>query len=724
MNRHATRLLLLNGAPAYRRLGAIVAGVALGTGMLLILLGAFMKMPDRDLRTAWAQTDGEWVDMLESAPAPAPDQLLIKTRVDAYEDTFIEVVTVATTSDTYVRLPDGSLPPRPGEYYASPSVLEAISEAPADQLAERYGNIGGEIPAEMLKGPSQSIVLVGVPWEQLADRFDTTIQDGFTEQPRWGDSLTYQVVLAMGAIALLVPILLLVSIVSQLGAAERRERLATVRLIGAGRKAVAAMSGAEMFFAGLVGAVLGVGVALGLRPLAAQLLISGTTSYQADLMPSVGWTVGAVIGVGLLAGFAAWWRAYRDDVGALGATREREEKPATAWRVVLLALGLVAVVGSAVIARQLPELAEEVSYLMLAGFAATAVGVVIAGPWLTKITARIVRKSAGSAAAVVAAGRLERHPRATFRSVAGLVIAVFVVSVFAGSASAIVGIAQPRDEEGALRLDTLLGYVDESVATSQVVDRLQAVDGVTEVVLTYGPEDPQQMGVAMRPEDARTIGAVDVPESPGVLIDMFGMLAGNLDSGWFTEPQPLDEVPGGEPQNILVITDGEQASIERARTVLIADTSPSISPVTRTDYANRGALEIEQELAVMAYLGMGIAIGISALSLTVATVAAALDRRRTFGLLRLSGMPTSQLRRTVALEATLPLAITLVVSAGLGFVVAGSLLTALADGMSLGWPDTMYWGAIGASLLLAALGVSASFGTVRRSTEVQSTRFE
>lgn len=724
MNRHATRLLLLNGAPAYRRLGAIVAGVALGTGMLLILLGAFLNMPDRDLRTAWAQKDGEWIDMYESVPDPAADKLLINTRVDSFNDTFIEVVTVATTADTHVRLPDGSLPPRPGEYYASPSVVEAVAAAPADQLAERYGTAGGEILAEMLKGPSQRIVLVGVPWEQLSLSHDTTIQDGFTEQPRWGDSVTYQVVLAMGAIALLVPILLLVSIVSQLGAAERRERLATVRLIGAGRKAVAAMSGAEMFYAGLAGAALGVLVALGLRPFAAQLLISGTTSYQADLMPSVGWTVGAVLGVALLAGFTAWWRAYRDDVGALGATREREEKPATAWRVVLLALGLSAVIGSAVIATQVPEFDEEASYLMLAGFAATAVGVVIAGPWLTKITARIVRKAAGSAAAVVAAGRLERHPRATFRSVGGLVIAVFVVSVFAGSASAIVGIAEPRDEEGALRLDALLGYVDAGVAMPQVVDRLESVEGVTEVALAYAPEDTELMGMAMSPEDARTIGATDVPDSPGVLIDMFGMLAGDLDNGWFEAPQPLDDAPSGEPQAIVVLTDGEQSSIERARTVLIAGTAPSLSPVTRTDYANRGALEIEQELAVMAYLGMGIAIGISGLSLTVATVAAALDRRRTFGLLRLSGMPTSQLRRTVALEAALPLVITLVVSAGLGFVVAGSLLAALTNGMSLGWPDTAYWGAIGASLLLAALGVSASFGTVRRSTEVQSTRFE
>lgn len=479
-----------------------------------------------------------------------------------------------------------------------------------------------------------------------------------------------------------------------------------------------------MLYAGLAGAGLGVLVALGLRPLAAQLLINGTTSYHADLMPSLPWTIAIVVGVGLLAGFAAWWRAYRDDVGALGSSREREEKPATAWRMVLLALGLAAVLGSAWVASQMPELAEESSYLMLLGFAAVAVGVVVAGPWITKITARVVRSFAGNAATVVAAGRLERHPRATFRSVAGLVVAVFIVSVFAGGASAIMGVAQANEEVGALRLDTLYADVDPGALTPEVIDHVQAVDGVEAIVMAYPPSEDNVYGSVMTPGDARAIGATDVPDSPGALIDLYGMLAGNVTSSNFNEPQDVSDAPSGEPQTVFVITDGEQSSIERARTELIAQTAPSMAPITRVDFGSRGALDITHELAVMAYLGMGIAIGISGLALTVATVAAALDRRRTFGLLRLSGMPVSQLRRTVALEATLPLAITLILSAGLGFVVAWSLLTALGAGLSMQWPDGLYWAAIGVSLLLAAGAVVASFGTVRRSTEVQSTRFE
>lgn len=380
--------------------------------------------------------------------------------------------------------------------------------------------------------------------------------------------------------------------------------------------------------------------------------------------------------------------------------------------------------GSSAIAVLAPSMAEAVSYSMLLGFGAMAVGVVIAGPWLTKVTARLIRSRTGGAATVVAASRLERHPRATFRSVGGLVIAVFVVSVFAGAASAILGVGNAAEEEGALPLNTLYADIAPGQATPEVVGTLEAVDGVTDVVFAYGSGNAHDEAQHMTPEDARVIGAVGVPDAPGVSIDLYGMLAGNIENSSFAEPTAVDVEPSGQPEIVLVVTDGKPSSIERARTAVLTQAQPIWPPVTRADFVTRATMDIEHELAVMAYLGMGIAIGISALSLTVATVAAALDRRRTFGLLRLSGMPMAQLRRTVALEATLPLVSTLVISAGLGFVVAWSLLSAMSSGLSMGWPAPMYWAAIGVSLLLTVGAVLASFGTVRRSTEVASTRFE
>lgn len=190
---------------------------------------------------------------------------------------------------------------------------------------------------------------------------------------------------------------------------------------------------------------------------------------------------------------------------------------------------------------------------------------------------------------------------------------------------------------------------------------------------------------------------------------------------------PPRAAPGLVPERVtyvIPVTDGSSASIERARTALIEHANTDLTPTTRADYGRLGAADLTNELAVMAYLGMGIAIGISALSLAVATAAAALDRRRTFGLLRLAGMSVKQLRATISIEATVPLLATLVASAGLGFAVAWTLIETLGDGLSTSWPDPRYWIAIAAALAIAAVAVSASFGTVRRSTEMASTRFE
>jgi ABC-type antimicrobial peptide transport system permease subunit len=121
---------------------------------------------------------------------------------------------------------------------------------------------------------------------------------------------------------------------------------------------------------------------------------------------------------------------------------------------------------------------------------------------------------------------------------------------------------------------------------------------------------------------------------------------------------------------------------------------------------------------------MAVAIGIAALSLTVATVAAALDRKRTFALLRLGGMPSGDLRRVIAVEAGVPLVATLAISAGLGFFVAWLMVTTLGNGQTMSWPDARYWWAIVASVAIGAAAVMGSFSMVRRSTEVTSTRFE
>lgn len=728
MNLSAARLLLLNGASAYRRLAGLVAGVALGVGLLLILLGGFLHMPDRDDRVAWRTYGGEDLAVVGDEiviPEPTDSTALRAPETDFFYGGIYTAVHVAATETTALTMPNGLALPGPGEYYASPAMETLIEGHPADQLGDRFGTSLGTLPNELLRGPSDKVVLVGDEWDRLAQATRTEVVTSFPASGSRFNSGVYRLALAIGSVAVLVPIVLLISIVSQLGASERRERFATVRLIGAGRRAIAGVSGLEMLVATLAGGALGIGVGAALRPAASTLSINGANSFGGDLTPSALWTTVAIAAVGLLGGATAWWRTFRDDVGALGATRERAEKRVTAWRSVTLLIGLAMLIAPMIAFRLDSQASEAYNVMLLGGFAVTAFGIVVAGPWLTRLASQIVGKVGRSAPTVVAAGRLSRHARATFRSVAGLVVAVFIVSLFAGVVSAVVDLVTPRDTPGRLSMDAVVAFVVSGEEVDAVTKAVASLEGITGVAVSYLAADDSGRDV-MTADDARAIGAINVPDSAAVSVDFYDMLAGGtgVDDDVIDAPMPVDTIEGLEPSQIIVLTDGTREAKERARTAIENVTVTGLAPVTRSDYGEAATVSFTHEMEALAYLGMAVAIGISALSLTVATIAAALDRKRTFALLRLGGMPAGAVRRIIAIEAGVPLAATLLVSAGLGFFVAWIMITTLGNQLSMTWPDGRYWAAILASLAITAAAVLGSFGMVRRSTEVASTRFE
>ncbi len=722
----AARMIVFGAAGATRRLIGIAAGIALGTGMLLLLLGAFMHMPDRDARAGWMTARGEFREFNDNdelvLPTPAREDVLVRVSADYLRGKAFERISIATTPDTTVEFPGGLEPLKAGEYYASPALMDLIERYPDDELAQRYGTFKGVLPDTVIKGPDQLVVMVAKDWDRMAADPNARVQTGFPDNGPRATSMVYRVILGVGAVALLVPVVLLVGTVSQLGAAARRERYATVRLIGAGRRTMAHLAALEMGVAALVGGIGGIGMTALLRPLAARLPIAGTRSFQADLTAPMTAAVLAIAMLVVLSAGIAWWRSFRDDVGALGAVRERAEKKVSWRRVTLLALGLALFSSSAFIASR--GWGDEGTLVLglVFGFAAITFGIVIAGSWITKVVSSAFARRARSGYSLVAAGRLSRHPRATFRSVAGVVVAVFIVSVLAGVASSINSFVSSRDEPGLLPLNAVSADVEEWSDPVAMVAAAEAIEGVSDVIaVRIGPDAADSVITA---DEARILGIPDLPDSEWVAVDFYMMLSADM---WSQKPDsPRASAPpvGDDVRYVVAVTDGKASTIDRVRTALSVTGDMTFAPVTRAEFGSAATLDITHQLAVLSYIGMAIAVGVSAISLTVATVSAALDRKRTFGLLRLSGMPVRDLRRTIAVEAAMPLGVTLVASAGLGFLVAYVMVLTLGHDLYLTWPDARYWWALIGSVAIAALAVSGSFGMVRRSTEMTSTRFE
>ncbi len=56
-------------------------------------------------------------------------------------------------------------------------------------------------------------------------------------------------------------------------------------------------------------------------------------------------------------------------------------------------------------------------------------GLVVAGPWLTMVGSRLLARRTSRPATLIAGRRLADNPRAGFRAISGLILALFVTSV-------------------------------------------------------------------------------------------------------------------------------------------------------------------------------------------------------------------------------------------------------------------------------------------------------
>ena len=389
-------------------------------------------------------------------------------------------------------------------------------------------------------------------------------------------------------------------------------------------------------------------------------------------------------------------------------------------------LGTAGLVSTPAVARQESALTI---YLLPVSFLCAMLGLLWAGPVVTWWVARGGRALARSAAQVIGFNRIAQHPRAVFRAVAGVVIAVYAMTVFAVAITVAAGTRDITQGNGHLSPSTLeaIPAVSDEGTLESAVDRLAAVPGVTTVAVGRMSEDSRQEGqVILEADKAEALGAPHV-ESPNGAV--------SISTRWLYEntaasPSPVsaEELATAREQGapiLLVGTDpASPGAVERARTSLatsglVLGTSPS-SPSSIQSIQDSA---MENQFARLGYIGILIAAGISAVSLGVSTVAALLGRRRVLGLLRLVGMPPATLRSMVSYETVLPAATALVMSIGLGWLTAWALVGGVS-GRHISWPDGGYWLVLGACLALVAVAtlVSARYG--RRMLTATTVRFE
>jgi hypothetical protein len=772
------RLAVTGGREAVTRLVILAAAVGIGVGLLLTVVAAVNAVNVQNDRYAWLDTgtpaaSGPATSVTgvsvraasgraasgSATTATGRDPLWVLMTVDIFNGQGIYRADVAATGPTSPVPPGISRDPGPGQYYISPALSALLRSAPADELADRYpGHQAGLIGEAGLPSPDSLVIIVGrsaaqmshLPGAARVTSLNTTPPSGCGSQStceiRGG--LTpkgIDFVLSVVALALLLPVLVFIGTATRVSAARREQRFAAMRLVGATPRQISLIAGVESAVAAAAGVAIGFGLFFVLRMPLAALPFTGQAFFPAELSLSLPDVLVVAVGVPVAAAGAARLALRRVNISPLGVTRRVTPAPPRAWRLLPLLAGL-ADLGFFVVHGQ-PGSPTGQILAFVPGFALIMTGLVIAGPWLTMAGARLLARRASRPGALIAARRLADDPRAAFRAVSGLVLALFIFTV-AAALLATQDTERYATIDGAAANNTLVDQFSNIGVTSSgnqvavgsvpppsatVLARLRQIPGVQGIVEVRA--DP---GLQIQGYPAAVTSCAQLANDPGLGRCPTGAAAAKVPASLtvigysnlavVTWPAAdvraprLDSLPLG---SLDVATNGSQPAIEQARTVLenAYPTGTGLPPPTtlgEVGAVGNGADNAYQQLADVVIL---TSLTVAGCTLATGVAGGIADRKRPFSLLRLTGARLGMLRHVVALESAVPLLAVALVAIGIGFG-ASAMYATMEMHLSLVAPGAAYFVLTVAGIVLALGLILATFPLLRRITGPETARSE
>ncbi|MFC9685070.1 FtsX-like permease family protein [Streptomyces sp. NPDC056948] len=625
------------------------SAAAVGAFVLLVMIAACLGSGTRADRTAWRVPD--------AAPAGSA------TAVQAMTTTYVRHRPVTVVS--LARLPDrGPTPappglrafPKKGEVYVSPALAELIRELPARQLADRFPKPRsyGAIGAAGLASPDELVAVVGrAPGDPAVSKSAEGggwYDDGQTARARITGFTGAEPSLFTGAdrqTALLGAVLLVVPVVVLAAAAGR---------LGAARREQRL---AALRLAGATPRQILAMTAAEAAAVGAAGALAGALAYVA-LLPAL---AGIPYGVGTWYTGELWVGLPWLTAVVLGVTvlltvsavtmlRQVATSPlgvaqqADPRRTRMVRLVLFAAALLYIMQSTGGHLTNRRMVVLLALFYGAFW---LFGPWVVDRLGRVAGRFARRPATLLAARRLSDDPRGAWRTVSGLVLAGFVAGFFSVS-----------------QLD--IGFPEHP---DQVA------------VLTDGGADARHTAIEARALLARagveaTVSTVNDGGFETVLLGNTGVVA---------------RVPGG-PERI------------DAAVTALTPAGQGRFPVSQ-DYVSAPDETITDRIATVSTATLLLSFLVATASAGLTAAAGVLDRRRVYGLLRLSGTPLKVLDRARVRETVLPLVVLAGGTTAMG-VFGGYQLNQAAGATvnSSGALQLAVCVTVGALAMLAAIGGS------------------
>jgi hypothetical protein len=773
------RLVISGGREAVTRFGVLAVAVGLGTGLLLTVVAATNAVTTWNNSHAWLWTGTASVP---AGPTAGIAPLWWHPGGDTFEGQQINRFDVAATGASSPVPPGMTHDPGPGQYYASPALAALLRSTPANQLADRYpGRLAGTIGDAALSSPDSLVIIIGHSPAQLAGtpgsvrvtsiatmvpgRFDARVNPkGLNYMPPSAgiESVSIDLILSVVALAMLAPVLIFIATATRLSAARREQRFAAMRLVGATRRQVSLLAATESTAAAVLGVAAGFGIFFGLRAPVAGIPFLGEPFFPADMSLSLPDILAVALGVPVAAAVAARLALRRVHISPLGVARRTTPRPPRAWRVLPLLVGL-AELGFFVVHGTPVSPSGEI-WALLPGFLLIIAGLIIGGPWLAMAAARVMARRTSHPGALIAARRLADDPKAAFRAVSGLVLALFITTV------AVVGITtQDAKDLTQFATPAAAAVVTDQLAASgeftspqepaaagagpaapaaPLAAQLRGIPGVQGVVVVRAdakltiPGAFHNLGTypgGSSPVPAGVISCAQLATVPALGRCPAGATAAAFPEDGFDGPLdattsagitwPAVNVPASQLDSlgvdaINVGTNGSASAVEQTRTVLEsaqAYAAPG-GPSTLGDLIrqNNSGNNAYQQLANTVIL---VSLPIAGCTLAAAVAAGLADRKRPFSLLRLTGARLTTLRRVVALESAVPLLAVAAVAIGTGFGAAAEYAS-VAQHYPMAAPGVAYY-LITAGGILVSLGIiAATFPLLARITGPEVARNE
>jgi len=782
MYRLGLRLTLRSGREPFVRLLVTAVAVAIGVAIMLAVLADFHAFRVTSFRPSWESTTGQAVTV---GYASAPHSELWNYSNDIYRGQTIERLDLAALGPNSPVPPGISKLPATGQFYASPALAALIRSTPANQLADRFpGRLAGTIGQQALTGPDELVVyigyrpaaLAGLPATQVVNKISTASQ-----RQVW--TSYFRDAFVVGAIAFVFPILILVGTATRLAAARREERYAALRLVGATSRQIGVISSVDAVVSALLGTLLGIGIFTALRPALADTAITSQRYFYNEVTPTAIGYLAVLVAVPVASAIASLLSLRRVRISPLGVSRRVTPPEPAAWRIAPLLIGIALfIVGLKLTTK------HSIGGPAFPGLIIILIGLAVGGPWLTAKAARLFGRLVSGTSSLLAARRLADNPKAAFRSVTGLVLAVFLGTVVAGLLPAIESITATPSATALsnVLLDAFVstpvcgnnvnctgnapggpgalpggGHSGKSAKRQRIsleglppaeaatlLGELGAYRGATVIPVYSVPQDGNAGGGPGGgpgfgpPENNAVISCAGLRElrvlgrcAPGnqaVKANTASMIFSD-NPYYSTQPIVSASSPAASANvsklylQAVLIKVNNTATLERVRTFLVTHTGQSASGTAPRTFGE--AVQARQGLAETVQRLFDVAVVLTLVvagcSLAVAVGGSLVERKRPFTLLRLTGTPTSALYRVVFLEAVFPLASATIVAAGTAYAISVLAVQKMAPaGTPLPVLGHVYYLTMAGGLVASLLVILASLPLLGRITGPGNVRFE